>query len=720
MKCQIFRQLLALFVLPALLASTSQAAELCRQIYIKPSVPVSRAAFEYNDGLSIQENLAAFARDYGIGINWQGNLFPEFPTRYFSSLRGFSGSDAKPAPDGVKQSMTFGGSNSTNDSPKIELPPIFHAHLPDAELMGERWIDGSRQYRFFNIGSRLLLKGASPEKLMALSLKAAKENPDRQIEIPLDPTWALLRQVLNERQAVASQKGIRNYPDKKPYLEGEDLYDLVFHDEVAKNSNDFMVLLKETGKDPLTLTAEEFGQNLAAIFRVARLSDFDNWLMPYVLGGWSLNEGLPHTQRLRPELKALIQLFLRELSQRGLRIGELSRLNRFDNFSDAMMDALLMKMFQVANTPGAEIDLLLLECDARTARLFEKKGFHFKTLARISPDGQKVPEYLQYLDTRTPDFQKAIADWANSSRHIQRLPVTEQTPKMSWSSFWKTPTAFLKFSGKMKRHDALKILATVKERVRLHGSPLSLQLPSLKNVAVSSQARAVEIAKWILEGKSLPSDVQTALRRLTPEQKKNLAENVDLFSSGVSNLFRSLTTSTGSKEKILLIGEGAPVFADLLREHFPTRQIQTVSTSAEIDPTVIYDKLVVLNQLQHGPGDQQARQNLEKFSRSLKPNGRAFFVDMFQDQKAKPVSQMLMSFALDAFQNGAPMTETELALSLALRKQTLQAATQIPLQSAQLLDRAEAAGFQTDIRYGNFEGEEIFGGKWIQLRKRSP
>ena len=81
---------------------------------------------------------------------------------------------------------------------------------------------------------------------------------------------------------------------------------------------------------------------------------------------------------------------------------------------------------------------------------------------------------------------------------------------------------------------------------------------------------------------------------------------------------------------------------------------------------------------------------------------------------------MLMSFALDAFQNGAPMTETELALSLALRKQTLQAATQIPLQSAQLLDRAEAAGFQTDIRYGNFEGEEIFGGKWIQLRKRSP
>jgi SAM-dependent methyltransferase len=722
LKCHIFRHLLAIIVPLILLQTTGQAAELCRQLYAKSghTRPLPRGEFEFNDALSVQDNLAALARVYGIEVDWQRHSIDTFPWDFVSLLAGCSESSAIPSPEGVKQSLIFTSKNADNDSPLSQAPPVFSTRGLDTELVGERWAEGSRQYRFFNIGSRLLLKSASPEKLMALVSKFAKENPTKQIEIPFDPQWALIRQMINERQAVASQKGIRNYIEKKPYLAGEDLYELVMHDEYTKNSNDFLVLMKDTGKDPLTMTSEEFERNLAAMVRVARLNYGENWLMSRVLGGARRIGTLPHTLRLRPELKKTIESFLSEMSLRGLRIGELSRLNRFDNFSDAVMDAFLMKMFEVATVPGAEIDILLLECDARTARLFKRKGFHFKTMARVSPDGQEVPEYLQYLDTRTPEFRQAIANWAQSSQHIERQTVHEHAPRRQWSSFWEKPASFLNYWGKHKRHTAPQFLAGLKNRVRTENAPLSFALPSFKNKVVTNQARALEIARWILEMQTLPTEVTTALQRLTPEQKQKLSERVDLFSTGASDLFRSLTTKIGSREKALLIGEDAPFFASLLKEHFPTRQIETAVTSADVDPSLRFDQVVVLNQLLHHQGDLKAQQNVERIGRVLKPNGHGIFVDMFRDENPKSISQMLTTFALDAFQNGSPMTEAELALSLAFRKQTLEITTKTPLQSQQLFDWAEAADFQTDTRSLSFEGEDGFAGPWIDLRKRSP
>ncbi len=539
MFCIQFRQL-STFILLLLFGLEIQAAPLCGDLL--------------SSGQNELKNLAA---QYNVVFDPNKPYYYRFPFPKYVQGMSASGLDFEIRMKDVPR-----------DSLKpIDISPVFSSRFPYPEFLGERWSVDGQNFRFFNAGSRLLLKDASPEALEKKILQAMKENPDHPIKGTFGRKWGTARRILNERQVWASTKAVNNYLTRKPYLAKEDLFDLRFHDETTKDNNDFLILMKDIGKTPLEISSQEFNDGLLAVVRIARISSYDHWLQDVILGTGISFYPLPHFNRVPEKLKKTLEKFFDQLSSEGkLRIAEISRFNRFADFSQPAMNAFMKKILEAALTPEYPIDLFIIEVDKFTSRLFGRLGF--KKLIQISDS----PEYLMYLDTRSPEFKKLYSELEKASQNVVRAQEEKSSSMISWSRDWDMPEEFFDFSGPHRRQKADQVLASIVNEVK----EKKLSLP--------------------------------------------IADKV-LFSNEMGHFIRHLTGHLRSKDSVTIFGDEAFSVAEIMRRINPESKI-VVSRSETLQ-----DVIVVINAFSKTSYLDQKSQLMKEVFSQLKSGGRAVFVE---------------------------------------------------------------------------------------------
>jgi hypothetical protein len=462
-KCLLIRQLSMISVL--LFLGFQARALQCSALFTQESA----SAFSYLESASAVENLTAFAESRNLTYKPEEKWLNHPIWRIPKQIAGFSNSALMVKDGQASAYLKFRlrdkeGSVSTEDLPVHETKTMFSSPFPGHEFLGEIWKDGDQNFRFMNIGSRQLLHGNNPQDIVDLVLAEAKNHPGMDIQVPLSPEWAVMRSVLNDRQVYASTKGINNYIERKPYLDAEDLYQLRSDDLLHKQENDFLVLLKEFGKNPLEMTPEEFQENLALMVRIARFNPNEHPFLGGFLGGMGVSSSLPFFSRVPPNLQQPIQGFLRLLrNDKDLKVAELSRYNKFHELSEAVQDKFLARMFEMARQPEYPIDIFLLECDRFTSRLFARYGF--KKLVRLTPEGGASPEYLMYLDTHSQEYLDVVARLNGNSNQIITRTERTITPFSTWSYNWNSPSSFYEASRFVKRSQMEKILERFRSEI---------------------------------------------------------------------------------------------------------------------------------------------------------------------------------------------------------------------------------------------------------------
>jgi len=691
LNCLSFRQASAFVVLFCSL-SIGQAAVLCRAAHSN--------LYAFDDQRSAPQNLALFERSFPNLAEPVISDPANFPDIWVDPrLRGWNVS---------REDLTF---RFQAGAETVQTRPVFQSQFPYPELLGEVWSLKDEQFRFFNVGSRLLLKDADPRELADTLTKAVAENPGKNIQVPLDPHWALGREMINERQQWATTKGVDHYEQRKSYLSSEDQSDLRFHDRDAKNQNDLLVLTRDTDKDPLSMTAKEFYESTAAIVRIARWTGDEHWFAPMVQGGHISQHELPHAPRVRPELAPLLKgLWERLYFNKGIRVAEISRLNRFSQFPDPVFDAFLLKMFETAKVPGAEIDLLIFECDEKTGRRFRQKSspFHrFQKLARISEDGAEMNEYLMYLDTHSEAFTETLNEMRAQSQAVSRQVVHQASSPKQWSASWEAPKNFETGSSRDKAKFAGFSLQKIRQMIREKNHPSGL-----------TSQKATEIATWVSTGQQVPEALQSRLKRLNPAQLTDLRRSLALYSKELEDLNVFLHSKIGSRESVLIIGENADLVEFLLRSQSPQRNIMVRSREALSEKDLSVDNVVLLNTLSLLPTAEAKKQLISQTASVLKKGGRGFVVDFISprigDPPAKSVPMQLSELALSSHENQAPLGQGPLALALALRRQFLESTGSHQIDFDQIISWAKTARFVT---HHYTVSEPLMGGKVLLLNK---
>lgn len=425
--------------------------------------------YTYQDSSPAIENLKAFAQSRNLQLNLDEKWLNHPITRMPRNLQGYSGTGLIEVDGKFTANWTFrirekSGENAPEEVPVYKTKMMFSSPFPHQEVLGETWTDENQKFRFMNIGSRQLLHGNNPEDVISLVMAEAQKHPGMDIQVPINPEWAIMKKVLNDRQIYASTKGIRNYIERKPYLDSEDLYTLREHDLLNKQENDFLVLLKDAEKHPLEMSSEEFEKNLALMIRIARFNPNESPFIGLVVDGFGLNPSLPFFQRVPPDLQKPLQSFLLQLTnKKNLRFAELSRYNKFQELSEAIQDKFLARMFEMARQKEYPIDFFLLECDRFTSRLFARYGF--KKLVRLTPNGNNSPEYLMYLDTHSQEYLDVVARLNGNSSHIQVQAQQTVPPFQRWFYNWAPPSSFRDASRFQKREQMEKVLEKYKNEV---------------------------------------------------------------------------------------------------------------------------------------------------------------------------------------------------------------------------------------------------------------
>lgn len=691
------------FLIPILLmASSSPAALTCADLFTTPrpsNAQPSSTKFEFKEEETIESNLERFAQNYGVKLKGSPeNRLPDHTTLFPEGFSGFSVSAPKEVAGGIEIEMRFGLKERTPRTQRVVTKPVFRSAFPYPEFLGENWKFEDQSFQFFNVGTRLLMKEADPAILLEAVEQARNENPGKNVVVPLNKRWSQAKVMLNERQDLASGKAVENYDERKPYLAGEDLLQLREHDFFSRDNNDFLMLTKDTGKSPLAMTQAELKENLAAMVRIARVTLTDPQIKQLIAGPASYAPSLPHAQRLNSKLKTILANFFAKLATNGkLRVAELSRWNRFQDFSPAVMDAFLLKMFESAKEPGGEIDLFLLECDTFTSRLFKRYGF--KMLVKISEKESATDEFLMYMDTHSAEYKAITEALAARSRNVSRQRETRMVPQKNWSTLWPAQTQFQNLGGKAKAFDMAKMLNDVRANLRNQSSAPGIH-PN----------RGAEILGKVLDaenptGKHL---TQTALR-LSSAEREMLFKKVVVFSEDFQKLMSYLSAQAGSKEKLVIIGQNAELIAELLKSQFPDRKIEFAGPANEWRAGRDFDKVFLLN---------ERALPVSEIAASLKTDGALVMVDHLRglyDKPEAPVADQLAKFLESVIKNKAPVSELELGLALVLQKQLLTEELSSVLYEPDLFPRLEAAGFETNPHTGSFS---LYGGKASNFRRR--
>ncbi|MCM2280132.1 MAG: hypothetical protein NDJ89_18835 [Oligoflexia bacterium] len=332
-------------------------------------------------------------------------------------------------------------------------PPVFastvvsRTHFPYPEFLGEDWNLNGQRFRLMNIGTHPTL--ADSEILEDAFLKTQSATSEFQsAELTMSAERGNALKILGGFRNATEVKVIDVYRERKgKYLPFEALRKLSFIDQGFAKDFDLLVLLRDTGKDPLKMSKQEFEDSLAATIRLARFGATDPLLPPSInrlleaLAKEIPFEGLPHSYRLNEGFKKSADVLTAFKDQSGKRVAEITRFVRFQEFSSEIMQGFIKTLFDVAAGPKEPIDFLLISVDSHTRKLFRRYGF--EDFATITTGQEVEQEYLMILDTRSERFKEIQDKLSRESAAIVRTPV-EVKPKISeWSPPWQLSNPYL-------------------------------------------------------------------------------------------------------------------------------------------------------------------------------------------------------------------------------------------------------------------------------------
>lgn len=392
----------------------------------------------------------ALAEAYGLDPNWQDKLgsseLREIRTQDRGSFTGI-GYDAALAHEfqNYRLNLRFEKTDGhSTDFPVYRTAPMQSSGFPYPEFLGETWHHQGRSYRFVNAGSSSLKQDA--HLIQARLEEGQRAAPRSTIEIPMHPRWVRGKQTLEAWQDWASWEATQAYADRKPYLSPEDLMWLRIFDSVKRGGNDYMVLLKDCGKHILTMTSDDFRENVLAIGRVARMRESDPSLPEGVL--WGSNtafDSLPHHFRRGKFDTGKLQSVLGGIQRfKSKRVSEISRFINFDpNTPPEILDQFVSRLFMSTQSPHDPVDIILISTDKFTRRHFKGRYPAFKDLLEVDTGDPEHPEFLLYLDKHDPEFKTLQEQLRKSAEDLRIETVNSAPPEETWVKPWRLPEGYL-------------------------------------------------------------------------------------------------------------------------------------------------------------------------------------------------------------------------------------------------------------------------------------
>jgi len=618
---------------------------------------------------------------------------PSFPLQW-----GFSSSYAHKVPEGTLEYLTFQTKavDENQTVRTIRTTPILTDSIVDRpELLGEIWktSDGSG-LRFLNAGSSLLLEDGAANLFWKKAVEVARQFPGEalNIEVPFNPRWAKAREVILDRQVRASARVTDHYSETKPYLSQDILFGLRNHDHSVPSRNEYLMLLKDQGRSPLVMDADEFQQNLQAVLRLVHLdyrSTDDNMM---ILKAKVFGQELPHEDRVWLKIKEQVRNFFDQLAvQGGLSVTELTRFNRFDQVPREAMEGLMLRAFETARDPKTKTDLFVLTCDEGLVDYYHNR-YGFQVLTRIDPPtpGGKA-ELIMYLDTRTSLFESVLVKLRQGSQGVVMKPDLNPPSVSKWTSGWELPEKYFSNSPFERKKMAFEQMEQWQNRSKSLILP-TVEIPGLSNARPVSVERIREIARQVVrQGASGIS--KSAQSRLSKKDLSILREQMIFFSEPWIHFLKQASIQAGSRDRLLIVGPETERLKRFLMEQHPNRKIEN-SWSPNSEQL---DHVFLLFQMGHQERGR-VRQLLSQSLQSLKHGQRLTVMEKFRDDQYSGGSVRSLS-ALDevtgrlieAYENGSPLSEAQLATVFAM--EWSREASIAEVSTRDFLQMAEEAGF---------------------------
>lgn len=618
----------------------------------------------FNEDSSFLTELAANLKKFEVSIGLVSND-PFVPFKTVEDIGPFS------------SYSSYGWRDPKNQKTQFLLTP--HAYnpffgmkkpvvLPEIQTKNEypefqgkqiKWTDGENtehSYRLVNIGLSQLRRGW-PALENAVS-KGLEFHPAEPLLVTIPQAMVAQRDRLQGWQKWASKKATDTYAKRKEYLDRDDLFSLRDFDTSWHRNDEYFVLLNDSGISSHEMTAEQFDRDALVIIRLARLHQHSG-LIPR--SWWkATNEHLPVTDRFKgTSVGNLLHQSLNRIDKYGLkRVAEISRFVRFHEFPEPVMDAFLKNLFEVAinkDNPISEtdpIDAFVISVDRKTRRLFKSK-YRFQDLARLNSPDSESPEFLMVLRTDSPEFRETYADFQTATAAVQVKSISNPIDTSKSSSAWKNPDHWYEGSSEEKGTLAETELVKARKEIR---SKVSAGLPLV------TAERAKQIATWIASESTIPKILQYKLDRLSQTEKKELFDKGIFFSTLFKELVKRISQSFPTKGKLLIVSEGPEPFQSLIGPQLDGRDVSVVSQNGlNTLPKSEFDTVILF-----GNADPAT---IEVVQAQLRSKGTLVTYKHFRENRTLPLLNTLINYAQDILKNGAPLTEGELALELAQRRQ---------------------------------------------------
>lgn len=683
---------------------TAPAASICQKVYSKP-------LSESESIHSTLQNLKNFSTRYGVPYDpdqtlYHGGTPPQPPGQEELLENGFSHSSTKPSAQGVEEWIGFEtkGAHSNPKRRTIRTSPVLtNSITQNQELLGEIWqtSDGQR-FRIMNAGSSLLANDGAASLFHDQAVRVAQQYPgeDLNIQVPFNPQWAKAREVILDRQNLASSRVTDHYRDTKPYLNQEVLFDLRDYDHSVPNRNDYFMLLADRGHSPLTLGPGEFYQDLKAVVRLSRFESATLEEKFMIFKGIGFMDSLPHESRTWLRLKKQLRNFFTQLAMKGkIHITEITRFNRFAPVPREAMEGLMLKALETALDPQRRTDLFILSCDEGLVDYYRDR-YGFEILTQIdAPSSEGHAEYVMFLDTRTKSFRDTLTRLRQGSQGIRRQRDSNPPPITEWTSGWGLPQNHFANSPFERKKIAIQQMEDWTESVKssLTKTPPNNQLGVSSKRPISNK-QADKILKEA-EAQGLQNIFEKLNHTLTSEDISRRHELMDVFGDEGSKILINASTHAGANDRMLIAGPEASTLRRFLLEKFGNRVVQASwpHEKESLDQVILFYQLA-----QRSPAEVKTW--LEKSFYYLKHGQQLTVVEKFKEdryQNSQPDLSPLeeaRSRVLLAIEKGLPLTESQIVTAFAIEWKIQSSLRRYSV--SEFLKLAEQAGFIVDSYTG--------------------
>ena len=364
------------------------------------------------------------------------------------------------------------------------------------------------------------------------------------------------------------------------------------------------------------------------------------------------------------------------------------------------MNTLVLRMFEFARHPTDPVDVFFMAVDKETRALFA--DYNFTELFEMTEPGSESPEYLMYLDTHSPEYQKTIAFLKAATAGVESRKNNAPIPMTKAIQFWKYNPAPSEFSGMQKESYGESKMLEFRQAKKKNIRHLQFGIHNLEDNVIKDPKAVAELTEWISSLSQLPDELLLKLKNLTESERQALRDNVEIFSNDFLNLARALNASVPSRGRIYIFGAEKNSLAEVLTHQYPEREIHFIS-SLENLPIEAAEAVLIVDSFSNS--SKSERIQLMTWARSVLQKHRQVIMLETTSTKRWPENQSggpdlksnLLSFAQSAFSNGATPTEAELVLSLAIARLYFEKSISTPVQEDDIRTLVKSQGFTVDI-----------------------